>query len=218
MILAMKKAIIFFCIISLIVPSFSFAAVSVKGYTRKDGTYVAPHYRSNPDGNPYNNYSFPGNTNPYTGKVAPGNPDTYLKNYYDNSTYSSSYVSPYSTYTNIKPVITPTLPVANVSYVTKLWVDTNPGVNCSQSTFLRNKQKLECETYRTYKNNYMWNTTMNDLDNKYYTYDTGASTARSCSDGYRFSFDTDPPKCIPEAVSNIASVICPLGYTCTPVR
>ena len=57
------------------------AAVRVKGYYRKDGTYVKPHYRSNPDGNPYNNWSFPGNVNPYTGKVAPGNPDTYLKNY-----------------------------------------------------------------------------------------------------------------------------------------
>lgn len=38
--------------------------------------------RSAPDGNPYNNWSFPGNVNPYTGKVAPGDPATYLKNYY----------------------------------------------------------------------------------------------------------------------------------------
>ena len=56
--------------------------VKVSGYTRKDGTYVQPHYRSNPDGNPYNNWSYPGNINPYTGKVAPGNADTYLDNYY----------------------------------------------------------------------------------------------------------------------------------------
>ena len=62
------------------------AAVRVKGYFRKDGTYVQPHYRSNPDGNPYNNWSFPGNINPFTGKVAPGNPDTYLSNYYGNGT------------------------------------------------------------------------------------------------------------------------------------
>src|SRR5579872_6080083 len=58
-------------------------AVSVHGYFRKDGTYVQPYMRSAPDGNPYNNYSFPGNVNPYTGKTAPGNPDTYLRNYYD---------------------------------------------------------------------------------------------------------------------------------------
>lgn len=79
------------------------AAVRVKGYYRKDGTYVSPHYRSNPDGNPYNNWSFPGNTNPYTGKVAPGDPDTYLRNYYkdksnpypyyDNN-YNDSTISP----------------------------------------------------------------------------------------------------------------------------
>lgn len=55
--------------------------VHVRGYTRKDGTNVQPHWRSAPDGNPYNNYSFPGNTNPYTDRVAPGNPSTYLQNY-----------------------------------------------------------------------------------------------------------------------------------------
>ncbi len=60
-------------------------SVSVKGYYRKDGTYVAPHMRSAPDGNPYNNWSYPGNTNPYTGKVAPGNPETYLENYYNRN-------------------------------------------------------------------------------------------------------------------------------------
>ncbi|MFA6280231.1 MAG: hypothetical protein WC612_05520 [Bdellovibrionales bacterium] len=30
--------------------------VYVNGYSRQDGTYVEPHYRSAPDGNPYNNY------------------------------------------------------------------------------------------------------------------------------------------------------------------
>ncbi|MEO9483511.1 MAG: hypothetical protein ABJG47_08710 [Ekhidna sp.] len=73
----------------------SYSQVKVKGYYRKDGTYVKPHYRSNPDGNPYNNWSYPGNVNPYTGKVAKGNPDTYLKNYYkvypNSNTESNSY-------------------------------------------------------------------------------------------------------------------------------
>jgi len=59
--------------------SVVFADEYVHGYHRKDGTYVQPHYRSDPDGNPYNNYSFPGNTNPYTGERATGNPDTYLR-------------------------------------------------------------------------------------------------------------------------------------------
>jgi hypothetical protein len=32
------------------------ALVNVNGYIKGNGTYVAPHYRSNPDGNPYNNF------------------------------------------------------------------------------------------------------------------------------------------------------------------
>ncbi len=70
----------------------SISQVRVKGYYRKDGTYVRPHVRSNPDGNPYNNWSYPGNTNPYTGKVATGNPDAYLRNYYGNGSSSSGIV------------------------------------------------------------------------------------------------------------------------------
>ena len=41
---------------------------SVKGYIRKDGTYVAPHRQSNPDKSFNNNWSTNPNTNPYTGK------------------------------------------------------------------------------------------------------------------------------------------------------
>jgi len=80
--------------------SFAFAkggSVYVHGHTTKNGTYVAPYYRSAPDGNPYKNYSFPGNTNPYTGKIAGGNPDTYLNNYYNKSS-GSTYMSPSPSY------------------------------------------------------------------------------------------------------------------------
>jgi hypothetical protein len=42
---------------------------SVKGYTTKKGTYVAPHKRSAPDRTQRNNYTTKGNTNPYTGKA-----------------------------------------------------------------------------------------------------------------------------------------------------
>lgn len=64
--------------------------VRVKGYYRKDGTYVRPHYRTAPDGNPYNNYSFPGNYNPNTGKITPGNSQTYLDRYYNRSKTSTN--------------------------------------------------------------------------------------------------------------------------------
>jgi hypothetical protein len=43
--------------------------VSVNGYTRNDGTYVAPHHRSAPDGDFNNNWSTLGNVNPYTRKL-----------------------------------------------------------------------------------------------------------------------------------------------------
>lgn len=42
--------------------------VSVRGYYRRDGSYVAPHKRTAADGNFYNNWSTYGNTNPYTGR------------------------------------------------------------------------------------------------------------------------------------------------------
>lgn len=40
----------------------------VDGYTRSDGTYVQGHFRSDPDGYRYDNYSTEGNVNPYTGE------------------------------------------------------------------------------------------------------------------------------------------------------
>jgi len=67
-------------------------SVHVRGYYRKDGTYVQPHVRTAPDGNPLNNFSFPGNYNPYTGKMAAGDPVTYLRNYYNRSTTSTTFL------------------------------------------------------------------------------------------------------------------------------
>lgn len=71
----------------------SIAQVRVRGYTKSNGTYVQPHYRSKPDGNPYNNWSYPGNTNPYTGKVATGDQNTYLNNYNNRSSTSTNQSS-----------------------------------------------------------------------------------------------------------------------------
>ncbi len=42
--------------------------VHVNGYYKADGTYVAPHMRSAPDGDFSNNWTTQGNVNPYTGK------------------------------------------------------------------------------------------------------------------------------------------------------
>src|SRR5438094_208415 len=88
----------FLSIFALILTLNCIAQVHVSGYYRKNGTYVQPHYRSNPDGNPYNNWSYPGNVNPYTGKVAPGNADTYLDNYYNRNSTSQSHSNNTPTY------------------------------------------------------------------------------------------------------------------------
>jgi hypothetical protein len=67
------------------------ADVSVRGYYRKDGTYVRPHMRSDPDGNFNNNWSTKGNINPYTGeegtKTSPSDSGSY------DSPYDSNYDS-----------------------------------------------------------------------------------------------------------------------------
>lgn len=82
----MKK--IFLSMMVLLVAFFSFtptssAVVSVRGYFRSNGTYVAPHYRSDPNSSVYDNWSYKGNVNPYTGKIG-------TKTY--GLPYSSSYV------------------------------------------------------------------------------------------------------------------------------
>lgn len=41
----------------------------VEGYSKKDGTYVAPHDRSSADHTKNNNWDTKGNTNPETGKA-----------------------------------------------------------------------------------------------------------------------------------------------------
>ncbi len=51
----------------------------VNGYTKADGTYVAPHMQTNPNNTRADNYSTQGNVNPYTGQpgTKPLYPNTY---------------------------------------------------------------------------------------------------------------------------------------------
>lgn len=53
----------------------------VNGYTKQDGTWVAPHYQTKPDNNAFNNYSSQGNVNPYTGKAGTIDPYETQQNY-----------------------------------------------------------------------------------------------------------------------------------------
>ena len=57
------------------------AQVHVDGHYRRDGTYVQPHYRTAPDGNPGNNWSTKGNVNPYTGERGTKEPYTSWPTY-----------------------------------------------------------------------------------------------------------------------------------------
>lgn len=44
-----------------------FSQVRVRGYFRKNGTYVSPHVRTYPDGILWNNYSYKGGSSSYSG-------------------------------------------------------------------------------------------------------------------------------------------------------
>jgi hypothetical protein len=74
--------------------SHSSGDVHVNGYYNSHGTYVAPHMRSHPDGNFYNNWSTKGNVNPYTGewgtKTHPSDSNVYSGSSYSGSSYSGS--------------------------------------------------------------------------------------------------------------------------------
>lgn len=60
-----------FAVSSVLAPgaSTSDAVVDVRGYFRKDGTYVDPYKRTAPDDRSDNNWSTVGNVNPHTGKA-----------------------------------------------------------------------------------------------------------------------------------------------------
>ena len=94
----MKKALVVpaiaLFIILFVATSFG-GDVYVRGYYRSDGTYVQPHYRSAPDGNPWNNFSTYGNVNPYTGQPGYRRPDSYYGNSYGQGYTRPRYRNPY---------------------------------------------------------------------------------------------------------------------------
>ena len=61
--------------LALIFAAAALADTQVKGYYKKNGTYVEPHYRSSPNSTTNDNYSTKGNINPYTGKEGTRNPE-----------------------------------------------------------------------------------------------------------------------------------------------
>ena len=70
-----------------------YADVSVNGYYKKNGTYVKPHMRSNPDSSFRNNWSTIGNINPYTGRKGTKIVPNYNRSLTRSSTLSSNSYS-----------------------------------------------------------------------------------------------------------------------------
>lgn len=73
----------------LVSATVAWADVYVPGYTRNDGTYVQPHYRSSPDSSYNNNWSVSPNVNPYTGQQG-----TLSPTYNDRAPGSNLYGNP----------------------------------------------------------------------------------------------------------------------------
>jgi hypothetical protein len=92
----MKRIIL--AALALVVSTSAFAQVKVRGYTRSDGTYVAPHYRSSPNSTRLDNYSTRGNVNPYTGQV--GNRNPYGSNSFGYGTNTRSTGSVFGSTSN----------------------------------------------------------------------------------------------------------------------
>ena len=56
--------------------SYENGSHSIKGYTKKDGTYVEPSHAKDPNNSRSDNWSAKGNVNPYTGKEGTKDPIT----------------------------------------------------------------------------------------------------------------------------------------------
>ena len=63
----------------------------VRGYTRSNGTYVAPYFRTHADHDFYNNWSTYPNINPYTGQMGTRHSPPYSVRYSYPSYGSWSY-------------------------------------------------------------------------------------------------------------------------------
>ena len=71
----MKRLLLF----SLLFTSslLTLAQVHVRGYYRRNGTYVQPHERTRPNYTITDNYSYPGNYNPNKGRITGGSVNTH---------------------------------------------------------------------------------------------------------------------------------------------
>ena len=93
----MKRA--FLSLLLLALSAAVFADETVRGYVRRDGTYVAPSHRTEPNQFRFDNYSSQGNTNPYTGQ--PGHKPNEFSTppvYNQSNPYGGSSLQPAPSY------------------------------------------------------------------------------------------------------------------------
>ena len=107
----MKRLVSLLACVTLSAPALAQSSHYVRGYVRKDGTYVSPHYQTNPDSSVLNNWSTRGNVNPYTGKV--GTIDPYQSGTSYTGPYSGVQSNPYSSPYSSRP---PSNPFGSSSY------------------------------------------------------------------------------------------------------
>jgi hypothetical protein len=74
----MKKAILAFALLASAITANAQGYHYVRPYYRQNGTFVPPHYQTNPDGNIHNNWNTYPNINPFTGHPGTINPDRGL--------------------------------------------------------------------------------------------------------------------------------------------
>lgn len=118
---------IFFTIVYFLVSNLSYCQtnsnhVKVSGYTRSDGTYVQPYFRTAPNSTNRDNFSTKGNTNAYTGQPGWIEPDSKYNTFY----YNTYLYNPNTTQTEY--ALNSTLPIRfkNRTYIE----DENGNYNC----------------------------------------------------------------------------------------
>lgn len=90
----MKTKILILILIFLLANvTIAIADTYVRGYTRRDGTYVNGYYRSSPNHTRLDNYSTRGNYNPYTGRPGTINPYNQYGSAYNKSFQKKLYTN-----------------------------------------------------------------------------------------------------------------------------
>lgn len=137
----MKRFIALLAAAAFLVVGVFAKPVHVKGYTKKDGTYVAPHYRSSPNSTKSDNYSTKGNVNPYTGKEGSKPDDGQASEPQKNATGTTQPNAPSVTEPQKPTPSAPSTAPAEKSY----WITVKSGVrHNSKCRYYQNSNGRPC--------------------------------------------------------------------------